>query len=93
MVGRSIRAKKLRDVVTNVEACLAIEIMTAAAGLDQRSPLRPSGGVYTALSTVRTRVAPMTGDRPLYIDIAAVRDLVASKELVTSVENAVGTLM
>jgi histidine ammonia-lyase len=88
----SVSAKKLREVVTNVRACLAIEIMTAAAGLDQRAPLRPSRGVQAALATVRERVAPMTGDRPLYGDIAAVSDLVASHALVASVEKAVGAL-
>ena len=88
----SISAKKLRDVVVNVRACLAIEIMTAAAGLDQRAPLRPSKGVQAALSSVRALVAPMTGDRPLYMDIDALSGLVASNELVTSVERAVGPL-
>ncbi len=88
----SVSAKKLRDVVANVRSCLAIEIMTAAAGLDQRRPLRPSKGVSAALSAVRERVAPMTGDRPLYGDIAAVSELVHAKTLVAAVERAVGTL-
>ncbi|HSO35587.1 MAG TPA: histidine ammonia-lyase [Labilithrix sp.] len=88
----SISAKKLRDIVVNVRACLAIEIMTAAAGLDQRAPLRPSKGVQAALASVRTRVAPMTGDRPLYMDIGALTELVGSNELVTSVEKSVGAL-
>jgi histidine ammonia-lyase len=88
----SVSAKKLRDIVTNVRVCLAIEIMTAAAGLDQRAPLRPSRGVASALGVVRARVAPMTGDRPLYLDIEAVNLLVASHELVSTVEEAVGAL-
>jgi histidine ammonia-lyase len=88
----SISAKKLREVVANVRLCLAIEIMTAAAGLDQRGPLRPSAGVAAALSTVRARVAPMTGDRPLYADISAVSELVAERLLVAAVEKAVGAL-
>jgi histidine ammonia-lyase len=86
----SISAKKLRDIVANVRLCLAIEIMTAAAGLDQREPLRPSAGVAAALAAVRERVAPMTGDRPLYGDIAAVGALVAEKHLVGAVERALG---
>jgi histidine ammonia-lyase len=88
----SVSAKKLRDVVANVRSCLAIEIMTAAAGLDQRKPLRPSTGVAAALATVRERVAPMTGDRPLYGDIQSASDLVHSKALVAAVERAVGAL-
>ncbi len=89
----SISAKKLRDIVVNVRACLAIEIMTAAAGLDQRAPLKPSRGVQAALTAVRAHVAPMTGDRPLYKDIGALTDLVASHALVTAVEKSVGSTL
>ncbi len=88
----SVSAKKLREVVKNVGACLAIEIMTAAAGVDQRRPLRASRGVEAALATVREKVAPMTGDRPLYQDIASVQSMLASHELVKRVESAVGVL-
>jgi histidine ammonia-lyase len=89
----SVSAKKLRDVVANVRSCLAIEVMTAAAGLDQRKPLRPSRGVEAALAKVRERVAPMTGDRPLYADIEAVTGLLASGELTCAVERTVGELV
>lgn len=88
----SVSAKKLRDVIANVRACLAIEVMTAAAGLDQRRPLRPSRGVHSARRAVRERVAPMEGDRPLYPDIEAVVSLIASGELRAAVEREVGPL-
>jgi histidine ammonia-lyase len=88
----SISAKKLRDIVTNVRVCLAIELMTAAAGVDQRKPLRPSTGVQVALEAVRSKVAPMVADRPLYTDIEAVIELLRSNALVSRVEEAVGTL-
>jgi histidine ammonia-lyase len=48
--------------------------------------------VASALGAVRARVAPMTGDRPLYLDIEAVNQLVASHDLVSTVEKAVGAL-
>jgi histidine ammonia-lyase len=88
----SVSAKKLREVVRNVRSCIAIEIMTAAAGLDQRKPLRPSRGVEAALAKVRERVAPMTGDRPLYEDIASVDAFLVTGELARAVEGAVGPL-
>jgi len=88
----SVSAKKLRDIVKNVRACLAIEAMTAGAGLDQRAPLKPSRGVAAALVTLREKVAPMTGDRPLYQDIAATGELLATHTLVQSAEHAVGSL-
>jgi histidine ammonia-lyase len=88
----SVSAKKLREVVKNVRTCLAIEVMTAGAGLDQRSPLRPSRGVEAALVKVRERVAPMTGDRPLYRDIENVIGLLESNELARAVESVIGAL-
>ncbi|MDB4998426.1 MAG: Histidine ammonia-lyase [Myxococcaceae bacterium] len=88
----SVSAKKLRDVVTNVKNCIAIEIMTAAAGIDQRRPLSPSRGVKAAQAAVRELVLPMTEDRPLYRDIEAVARLVASGALVKSAASAVGPL-
>jgi histidine ammonia-lyase len=66
--------------------------MTAAAGLDQRKPLTPSKGVRAALAKVRTRIAPMTEDRPLYKDIEAAAQLIADRSLVAAVEEAVGPL-
>src|SRR5262249_24821288 len=41
----SISAKKLAQVIANVQASLAIELLTAAQGIDQRRPLSPSTGV------------------------------------------------
>jgi histidine ammonia-lyase len=88
----SVSARKLRQIVTNVKHSLAIEIMTAAAGIDQRKPLRPSRGVEAAQATVRAKVAPMTEDRPLYRDIEAVAELVESGALVGAVETVTGRL-
>jgi histidine ammonia-lyase len=88
----SVSAKKLRDVVTNVKNCIAIEIMTAAAGIDQRKPLAPSRGVRAAQAAVRELVPPMTEDRPLYRDIEAVARLVASGGLVQRASAEVGPL-
>ncbi len=88
----SVSALKLRHVIRNVRHGLAIEIMTAAAGLDQRRPLAPSKGVRAALAAVREVVAPMTEDRVLYKDIEAVGALIESGALVRAVEAAVGAL-
>jgi histidine ammonia-lyase len=88
----SVSARKLQQVVANVRRALAIEIMTAAAGLDQRRPLTPSKGVAAALACVRTVVAPMTEDRPLYKDIESVCTLVTNGALVRAAEAAAGKL-
>ncbi len=88
----SISARKLLQVVVNVKNALAIEIMTAAAGIDQRLPLRPSTGVGAAQRSVREKVAPMTEDRPLYKDIAATALLIDSGALRASIEAVTGPL-
>jgi histidine ammonia-lyase len=88
----SVSARKLTQIVTNVRHALAIEIMTAAAGIDQRAPLRPSRGVTAAQATVRSKIAPMTEDRPLYRDIEASAELISNGALVQAVEEAIGHL-
>jgi histidine ammonia-lyase len=88
----SVSARKLLQVVTNVKNALAIEIMTAAAGIDQRRPLKPSRGVVAAQATVRERVTPMTEDRPLYKDIDATASLIDTGKLRAAVEGAIGPL-
>jgi histidine ammonia-lyase len=88
----SVSALKLMRIIANVRHSLAIEIMTAAAGLDQRKPLSPSRGVRAALSKVRQHIAPMTEDRPLYRDIEAAAGLVADRSLAAAAEAAIGPL-
>ena len=88
----SVSARKLGQVVANVRQSLAIEILTAAAGLDQRAPLMPSKGVASAHAAVRSHVAPLTEDRPLYGDIAAVAAMVSDGSLVRAAESRVGAL-
>jgi histidine ammonia-lyase len=81
----SISAKKLAEVVVNVRHCLAIELMVAAAGVDQRAPLRPSTGVSAALACLREHVRPMDGDRVLYTDIEAIAALLEEGTLLAEV--------
>jgi histidine ammonia-lyase len=88
----SISARKLETVVENVRRSLAIEVLTAAAGLDQRLPLRPGAGVEAAHRAVRSVVAPLADDRPLYEDIERVAALIESGELIAKVEERVGAL-
>lgn len=88
----SIGARKLAQVIDNVSSSLAIEMLTAAAGIDQRQPLRPSTGVAAAHAHVRARVPPLVEDRPLYRDIAAVRQMLDAGSLVRAVEAVVGAL-
>jgi len=70
-------ALKFRQIVTNAEQVLAIEIIAAAEALDYRLPLRSSAPIERARAIVRHFVPRMTTDRALSSDIekiaAAVR--------------------
>jgi histidine ammonia-lyase len=73
-------ATKLRSIVENVEAVVAIELLSAAEGLEHRKPLRPGLGVERAYEIVRAHAAPFTGDRPLSDDIRRVAEAVRRGE-------------
>jgi histidine ammonia-lyase len=88
----SVSARKLQQVVANARNALAIEIMTAAAGLDQRSPLVPSKGVAACHAAVRAKVAPLIEDRPLYRDIATIAEMIAGGTLTDAARRSVGAL-
>jgi len=75
-----------------VQSSIAIEILTACAGLDQRRPLTPSAGVTAAYRFIRQSVPEMKGDRPLYRDIHKVLEVVVSGDLRNEVEKEVGAL-
>jgi histidine ammonia-lyase len=69
-------AWKLRRVVGNVRAVLAIELMCAAQGLDYRAPLRAGRGAARGLALVRKLVPPLVEDRVLSHDIARLADAI-----------------
>ncbi|HKH92625.1 MAG TPA: aromatic amino acid lyase, partial [Gemmatimonadaceae bacterium] len=71
-------AWKLRRVVDNVRAVLAIELMCAAQGLEYRAPLRAGRGAARGLALVRELVAPLTTDRVLSGDIARLAAAIAA---------------
>ena len=88
----SVSARKLMQVVANVRRSIAIETITAAAGVDQRAPLLPSVGVRAALAEIRRVVPPFDDDRPLFKDIEAASDAIASGVVRAACEAAVGPL-
>ncbi len=63
-------ATKLIDVNANVERILAIELLTAAQGLEFRRPLRSSPAQEQMVEAYREEVSFMAADRQLSVDIA-----------------------
>ncbi len=62
-------AIKLRTIVELAERMLAIELITAAEGLEHRKPLRPGRGAHKAYELVRQRVQRLETDRSMSKDI------------------------
>ncbi|GGG96743.1 histidine ammonia-lyase [Silvibacterium dinghuense] len=58
-------ALKLRRIVEHAECVLAMELLSAAQGLEYRLPLRPARAVEHAATKVREFVAPLREDRVL----------------------------
>lgn len=85
-------ARKLRRAIDGLSRVLAIEVMTAARGLDLRGPLEPAVGTGAVLRRVREHVPGPGPDRFLSPEIEAVTALVQSGEVVRAVTGAVGDL-
>ncbi len=88
----SISARKLGQVVENVSNSLAIELLAAVQGLDQRAPLTASEAVEAVHTLVREHVPTLDDDRPLYEDFATIRKLIDSGQLRQQIEAVTGPL-
>jgi histidine ammonia-lyase len=86
-------ARKLRRGVDGLTTVLAIEILTAARGIDMRQPLTPSPATGAVVATLREHVEGPGPDRYLAPEIAAVVALAHSGELIRAAESAIGPLI
>ncbi|RDI14727.1 histidine ammonia-lyase [Rhodococcus sp. AG1013] len=85
-------ARKLRRAVDGLTRVLAIEILTAARGIDLRVPLAPAIGTGAVVRTLRESVPGPGTDRFLAPEIEQAVALAASGALVAAVEDAIGDL-
>ena len=73
-------ANKLRSVVRLAEDVLAIELITAAQGLEYRKPLSPGRGAKAGYNKVRSLVTRLTNDRTMSGDIALISEAIRLRE-------------
>jgi histidine ammonia-lyase len=84
-------ARKLRRAIDGLRRVLAIELLTAARGLDLRAPLEPARGTAAVRDAIRVAgVAGPGHDRVVADEIAAVAALVADGTLLTAAAGATG---
>jgi histidine ammonia-lyase len=80
-------ARRLRQMVKNLNVILGVEAMCAAQGLEFRAPLKTSAPLQAALAAFRSAVPALDDDRYLAPDLARAAALVADGAL----SNATGT--
>ncbi len=84
-------AIKNDQILDNAYGILGIEFMAAAQALDFRE-FTKGRGVSTAHGVIRKHVKHLDEDRPLYPDHNTMKALVQSCDILTEVENEVGSL-
>ncbi len=72
----SIAARKCFQILKNVQAVLAIEILTACQGLEFHKPMKPGLGNQIAFNTIRKKIPPLENDRIMYKDIETVKEMI-----------------
>lgn len=72
--------RKLQTVLDNAARVVAVELLCAAAGADQRAPLSPGAGTQEVIDLIRTVVPPFEHDRPPSPDIEAIAALIEAGE-------------
>ncbi len=85
----SIAALHCYRILRNVENVLAIELLTAAQGLEFLKPLKPGKGTSVAYDFIRTKIKPLTRDRVLYDDVRKALELVRTDSLLKEVESKI----
>ncbi|QIK67743.1 histidine ammonia-lyase [Nocardioides sp. HDW12B] len=85
-------ARKLRRAVDGLTRVLAVEVLTGVRALDLRAPLEPSPATAAVRALVREHVDGPGPDRHLAPEIEAAVTLVASGDVVRTVEATIGEL-
>jgi histidine ammonia-lyase len=73
-------ATKLRSIVELAEHTTAIELITAAQGLEYREGMAPGRGAKAAYAIVRARVPKLTADRSMSHDIEKIVEAIRDGE-------------
>ena len=88
----TIAARKAKQILSNVEYVLAIELMCAVQALDFLSDLKPGSGVKVAYELVRSKVPFLEKDRILAPEINLLKDIVSNGSFLQKIEEKIGEL-
>jgi histidine ammonia-lyase len=87
-----IAVRKCTEILKNVRAVLAIEMMSAAQAFEFHEGRRPGKGTAIAYDLIRSKVPKLVNDRVLYPDIEAIRAMVEDCSMLDAVEGEIGPL-
>ncbi len=91
----TIAIRQSREILTNVENVVAIELLCAAQAYDlltDAHPLTAGRGTREAYRVIRRHVPYMARDRELYKDMETMVNVLRSDEILDAVEAAVGPI-
>jgi len=76
----SIAARKAEEIVRNTEYIVAIELLSAAQGVEFRDVKKLGKDTKAAYNLIRRRVPPLKEDRAIYKDMETVKTLIRNEE-------------
>jgi histidine ammonia-lyase len=85
-------ALKLRSVVENLTAILAVELCAAARAQEMRKPLEPSAATGAVRALLRKHVKGAGPDRPVSPELDVAQELIKSGAVIEAAESVVGKL-
>lgn len=91
----TIGIRQSREILTNVESVIAIELLCAAQAYDllaENKRLKAGKGTREAYRVIRSHVQTMNRDRELYKDMDIMVDVLRSGAILEAVEAAVGRI-
>jgi histidine ammonia-lyase len=83
----SISARKINQVIDNLEYILAIELMSACQAIEFRRPLKSSAVLESAHDYVREKVSFATEDRIFSDDINKIREIIRDFSFVNKINS------
>ncbi|MBS4033097.1 MAG: histidine ammonia-lyase [Ignavibacterium sp.] len=88
----SISARKCFQILKNVQAVLAIEILTSCQALEFHKPLKPGKGTMVGYQLVRKISKPIDSDVILYVEIEKVSQLIKEERFLNTIQGKVNLL-
>jgi len=88
-----IAVRKCTEILRNVRAVLAIEMMAAAQAMEFHDGRAPGRGTGVAYRLIREKVPPLVDDRVMYPDIETIRLLIEDNSILEAVEGEIGQLL